>query len=103
MFISAVMSRAEKEGRVVFNPYKKVDAPKKEQRRVEILQPDEVERMLNLLESEPLKWRAYIHLLLASGARRGEIAGLKWDKVDFFQQSNRDHKQFALRFQKWYV
>ena len=55
MFISAVMSRAEKEGRVVFNPCKKVDAPKKEQHRVEILQPDEVERMLNLLESEPLK------------------------------------------------
>lgn len=40
--------------------------------------------MLDLLESEPLKWRLYIHLLLTSGARRGEIAGLKWAKVDFF-------------------
>ena len=39
--------------------------------------------MLNLLEKEPMKWRVYIHLLLVSGARRGEIAGLKWDKVDF--------------------
>lgn len=84
MFISSIMSRAEKEGRIMFNPCKKADPPKKERHRVEILQPEEVERMLKLLESEPLKWRAYIHLLLTSGARRGEIAGLKWDKVDFF-------------------
>ena len=68
----------------MFNPCKKADSLKKERHRVEILQPEEVERMLKLLESEPLKWRAYIHLLLTSGARRGEIAGLKWDKVDFF-------------------
>ena len=84
MFISSVMSRAEKEGRVMFNPCNKVDAPKKDRHRVEILQPNDVQRMLQFLEKEPMKWRVYIHLLLVSGARRGEIAGLKWDKVDFF-------------------
>ena len=84
MFISSVMSRAEKEGRVIFNPCNKIDAPKKDYHKAEILQPDEVKKMLDLLESEPLKWRLYIHLLLTSGARRGEIAGLKWAKVDFF-------------------
>ena len=84
MFISSVMSYAEKEGRVIMNPCNKVDPPKKEHKKVEILQPDDVKRMLALLEKEPLKWRVYIHMLLVSGARRGEIAGLKWDKVDFF-------------------
>ena len=84
MFISSVMSRAEKDGRVEYNPCKKADPPKREQHKAEILQPEEVERMLNLLENEPLKWRTYIHVLLTSGAKRGEIAGLKWDKVDFF-------------------
>ena len=84
MFISSVMGYAEKEGRIILNPCKKVDPPKKERKKVEILQPEDVKRMLALLEKEPLKWRVYIHMLLVSGARRGEIAGLKWDKVDFF-------------------
>jgi integrase len=30
-----------------------------------------------------------VHLLLNTGARRGEVLGLKWDKVDF--QGNRIH------------
>jgi integrase len=30
-----------------------------------------------------MKWRVLIHVLLASGARKGEIGGLKWDRVDF--------------------
>ena len=83
MFISSVMGRALKQGRVMFNPCEKVETPKRERRIAEILQPEEVTHMLNLLEKEPMKWRVYIHLLLVSGARRGEIAGLKWDKVDF--------------------
>lgn len=83
MFISSVMGRALKQGRIVFNPCEKAEAPKREKHRAEILQPDEVSTMLSLLEKEPMKWRVYIHLLLVSGARRGEIAGLKWGKVDF--------------------
>ena len=39
--------------------------------------------MLTALESESLKWRTLIHVLLASGARKGEIGGLKWPRVDF--------------------
>ena len=39
--------------------------------------------MLTALESESFKWRTLIHVLLASGARKGEIGGLKWPRVDF--------------------
>ena len=45
-------------GRIMFNPCKKIDPPKKERHKVVILQPEKVERMLKLLESTPLTWRA---------------------------------------------
>ena len=35
------------------------------------------------LQSEPLKWQVCTHLLIATGARRGEIMGLKWQCVDW--------------------
>ena len=39
MFISSVMGRALKQGRVMFNPCEKVETPKRERRIAEILQP----------------------------------------------------------------
>ena len=32
---------------------------------------------------EPINKRVFIHLLLVTGARRGELLGLKWEYVDF--------------------
>ena len=39
--------------------------------------------MRDCLSSEPLKWQVITNLLIATGCRRGEIAGLKWSAVDF--------------------
>lgn len=38
--------------------------------------------MLELLQNEPIKWRAIITFDIFSGLRRGEIAGLRWKDVD---------------------
>ena len=42
-----------------------------------------VSAIRDALEQEPIKWKMLVHLLLITGARRGEVLGLKWDKVDF--------------------
>ncbi len=43
----------------------------------------EAQYMLQCLAKEPLKCRVMIGLLLDTGCRRGEIAGLKWQDVHF--------------------
>ena len=45
-------------------------------------QPVQVCDILAALEDEPLKWQLITHLLMATGARRSEITGLKLTKFD---------------------
>lgn len=40
-------------------------------------------KILEELRNEPLKWRVMTNLLIATGARRGEIAGLRWERVEW--------------------
>lgn len=81
--ISAVLTQAEKEMLVFFNAAAKATPPKLERKEAQTFQPDEVQRIRDALECEPLKWKTLVHLLLITGARRGEVAGLHWDSLDW--------------------
>ena len=81
--IHTVLDTAVKEGLIPFNPADRVTLPKIQKKEIECFQPEEVVAIRKALESEPIKWRTITHLLLITGARRGEILGLKWSKVDF--------------------
>ena len=81
--ISTVLEQAVKEGLVPFNVAARATLPKAEHKEVNYFQLDQVSAIRNALEGEPIKWRMLVHLLLITGARRGEILGLKWDKVNF--------------------
>lgn len=69
------------------NPMDKVSrpVPRKDEIRAaeaQALTLDELRAVLEALESEPLKWRALVHVLIDTGCRRGECCGLKWEDVD---------------------
>lgn len=81
--ISSVLSQAEKEMLVPFNVSSKIILPKITRTEVNYFQPEEIEKIRDCLEQEPLKWKLITHLLFITGCRRGEIAGLKWSKIDF--------------------
>ena len=81
--IHTVLDQALKEGLVAVNVADRATPPKMEQKDVNYFQPEQVVSIREALELEPIKWRTLVHLLLITGARRGEILGLKWDKVDF--------------------
>ena len=81
--ISTVLEQAVKEGLVPFNVASRATLPKAEHKEVNYFQPEQVAAIRDALELEPMKWKMLVHLLLITGARRGEVLGLKWDKVDF--------------------
>ena len=83
--ISSILAQAEKEMLVPFNAAAKATPPTIKRHSPNYFQPDEIAAILEALESEPIKWRTLTHLLIVTGCRRGEIAGLKWDKVDLEQ------------------
>ena len=89
-FISSVFAQAEKELLVPYNPARRATPPKLERKEADCFQPDEVLKILQCLESEPIKWQALTHLLIVTGCRRGEIAGLRWESVDW------DNKQIKI-------
>ncbi len=81
--ISTILSQAEKEMLVPYNAAAKATPPRINKKDPNYFQPETISAILEALESEPLKWRLITHLLIVTGCRRGEIMGLKWEKVDF--------------------
>ena len=81
--ISSILSQAEKEMLIQYNPAHRASPPKLEKREAESFQPEELSRILECLEKESVKWRMIVHLLIITGCRRGEIMGLKWDAIDW--------------------
>lgn len=81
--VHIVLEQAVREGLVPFNVADRVEPPKAERKDVNYYQPEEVAAIREALETEPIQMRTFVHLLLITGARRGEILGLKWDAVDF--------------------
>lgn len=82
-YISIVLAQAVKEGIIPFNPAARAEPPKAEKKEANYMQQADLSAILAALETEPIKWQMLIHLLLITGARRGEILGLKWKNIDF--------------------
>ena len=67
---------------VPYNAAKKATLPTAQLKDVNYFQPMQMCDIRDALEGEPLMWQLITHLLMFTGARRGEIAGLKWSKFD---------------------
>lgn len=81
--ISTIMTQAEKEMLIPFNPARRATPPRAKKQQANHFQIDETNRIIDCLDSEPLKWKVITYLLIVTGCRRGEILGLRWSKVNF--------------------
>ena len=89
-FISVVFSQAVKEQILQYNTAQRATPPKAKKHEAESLEIEDIQAIITAVKNKPLKWRVLTHLLIATGARRGEILGLKWKSVDF------EHNQLYL-------
>lgn len=81
--LHCIFRQAVHEGLIPFNPCDRVQPPKASKKEPHYFSPDEVSKILNAADSEPLMWRTMIYVLAFSGCRRGEVLGLTWRNCDF--------------------
>lgn len=74
-------------GYILNNPNSFIEKPKVRKKEIQCYSPEEVEKLLECINKEPLKYQAIIYLAIDSGARRGEIVGLTWNDIDFKKQT----------------
>lgn len=84
--LSAVLGQAVKWGYINSNPANGADLPSIAGKRSQYLDDCEARKLLQILQDEPIKWRAAISFDLMSGLRRSELLGLRWCDVDIKEQ-----------------
>lgn len=70
------------------NPMDKVERPKPRKGEKQQTDPSaytaaDVQKLVEALKAEPLKWQTLIHLLIDTGVRRGECCALQWRDINF--------------------
>lgn len=83
--LKSIMACAYKMGLIDKNPTEtsRLNLPTIEEANTAIFTQPEAAHMLDCLENEPLNFQVLIHLAIVTGARRGELAALAWDCIDF--------------------
>ena len=66
---------------IPFNPSDAVVLPKVEKPEIEILTPEEQNKLFKA--SYGFRYGIFIRLTLSTGLRLGEVLGLKWQNIDF--------------------
>lgn len=82
LWIHRILGQAVREGRVRQNVAALADRPRYQRREMRFLSYEEAARLLKAGEAEP-PYGLLFAVALTTGARLGEILGLKWEDVDF--------------------
>jgi integrase len=87
---------------VSYNPIVDAERPRKngrvKEKKIRILKPEEIKTFLSIVENE--KYRTLFKLAIATGARQGELLGLKWPDIDWKNSQVKIRRTFNN--QQWY-
>lgn len=80
-FLSAFLNFAVRTDRLQINHAKGL-IRFREEARARIIKTDELQQLLDAIEAEGEPWADAFKMLLFTGARRGSVAGMRWEDVD---------------------
>lgn len=81
--LSSVFRKGVQWGLINENPCARAERPKASEIYVETLDEEDIARLLEALAGAPVHFSVITQLALLTGARRGEICGLRWSDIDF--------------------
>lgn len=81
--LSSIFKKGVQWGLINENPCARAERPKASEIDVETLDEEEIVRLLEALADVPAHFSVITQLALLTGARRGEICGLRWSDIDF--------------------
>ena len=82
-FLHAAFDYAVRNRIIPNNPADYVMPPKHRRKEAKWLEIDEVKKIMESMEGEPIKYRVMVQILIETGIRRGELIGLSWPRIDF--------------------
>jgi integrase len=102
MIVGQIMTYAVRHKYINYNPTRDIERPKSQgkekKQKIKILTPSEINTFLQVETDH--KYRTLFMLAIFSGARQGELLGLKWSDVDW--QNNQIHIQRTYNHCSWY-
>jgi integrase len=100
--LGQIMAYAVRHGYIAQNPVRDAERPRgnglKNEKGIKILTPAEIASLLDAVSE--MKYRTVFMLAIMSGARQGELLGLKWGDVDW--KNNQIHIQRTFNNSAWY-
>jgi integrase len=78
---SAAFAWAVKRGAVSLNPFAALPVTKSVAKRERILSASEIAEIWRTAGAAPAPYRTIVRLLILTGQRRGEVAGMVWDEI----------------------
>jgi len=100
--LGQIFSYAVRHKYLDYNPLTDAERPKDQgeikEQKIRILTPEEINSFLDAVSDQ--KYKILFRLAIFSGARQGELLGLKWSDVDWI--NNQIHIQRTFNNQAWY-
>ena len=100
--LGQIMAYAVRHGYIDYNPVRDAERPrgngKSEESKIRVLPPAEINAFLDA--EKDMKYRTLFMLAVFSGARQGELLGLKWSDVKW--EDNQIHIQRTFNKGNWY-
>ena len=100
--LNQIMNYAVRHRYVEFNPVRDAERPRGqgqlEKPKIKVLTPPEINAFIEAEEDQ--EYHTLFMLAIMSGARQGELIGLKWTDIDWF--NNQIHVQRTFNHRKWY-